>query len=919
MNRTRGVVVGIVAIVLFILTFFSTIINFVTDFLWFKDIGYDQVFLTKLITQLKIGIPAFIILTVLIYLYLLSIKKDYYQKVETGYATLSEKRINQLALLASGIASLLASITLASSVWYEILRFFNSTSFNVADPVYGNDVSFYMFKLPLIQQIYYMLTGFVFMIAVLTLVFYLLMMSVRRPTLFDMNRDTQEMKIPRGIDPETIKKLLHIAFRQLTMLAVIFFLIQGAGYVLKIYGLLYSERGVAYGASFTDIHVNLWIFRIMMVLSVVSAVLFVIGAKTKKLKIALTGPVLMIAISILGNIVALGVQNFIVSPDEISKEREYLEYNIEYTKMAYGLDEIEERDFPAEENLTREVLEANMTTVQNIRINDYRPTKQFFNQRQGIRLYYQFNDVDIDRYMIDGKYSQVFLSAREIDYSKINTQWINQHLKYTHGYGVALSPVNSVTTEGQPNLLIRNIPPVSDIPDLQVEEPRIYFGELTNNYVVTNTKEKEFDYPSGDENAENIYEGTGGIRLGGVNKLLFAIKQRSLKMLVAGNITPESKILLYRNINERIRKIAPFLEYDEDPYLVINEGKLYWIIDGYTVSSNYPYAQPYISENRNYIRNSVKVVIDAYNGDATYYVADENDPVLATIDKIFPQLLTPLDEMPDGIKDHIRYPQAIFDIQADVYRVYHMTDIDVFYQGEDLWDISNEIYERDIQQIESNYFIMKLPEEREEEFVLSVPYTPKGKPNMTALLVARNDKENYGKLVIYKLPKQKNIYGPMQIEARIDQDTNISKEFSLWGQQGSSYIRGNILTIPIEDSLIYVEPIYLRASNENSLPEVKRVIVAYGDRIAYEETLDAALTSLFGAAVEAQPEPNEPQTPITGDTPDNIRDLINRANDLFNTSQESQRAGDWGEYGRNLDELQRILERLNQLNTAEQE
>lgn len=917
MSRTRGVVVGIVvAIIMLVVTSFTTIINFFTDYLWFKEVGYEQVFLTKLMTQLKIGVPIFLVLTGFIYLYLLWVKKDYYKKVQsTIYSSISEKRINQICLLASAVVSFISSTTLTSSLWYELLVFMNSSPFNVTDPIFNRDVSFYMFQLPFIQQIYYLLIGFVFLMTVVTLVFYLIMMTLRRPTLFDVNMATQELKFQRTIDADRVKRLVHIALKQLTILGVLFFLIQGAGYVLKTYDLLYSPRGVTYGASYTDINVTLWVFRIMIALSILSAILVMIGARSKKLRLALMGPVLMIAITVLGNVVALGVQNFIVAPDEINKEREYIQYNIDYTKKAYGLNEIEEIDFPAEYNLTREDLENNKETIRNIRINDYRPTMQFYNQRQGIRLYYQFNDVDIDRYYINGQYTQVFLAPREIDYKKINQQWINQHIKYTHGYGIALSPVNTITGEGQPKLLVSNIPPQSEVPELQVEQPRIYFGELTNNYILTNTKEKEFDYPSGDENAENMYDGTAGIRLNGINRVLFAIKQRSLKMLVSGNVTSESKIIMYRNINERVRKIAPFLEYDEDPYIVIRDGKLYWIMDAYTVSGNYPYSEPYISGNRNYIRNSVKVVIDAYNGGTTFYLADEKDPVIETLGKIFPQLLSPMDTMPEGLINHVRYPQTYFDIQSEVYQVYHMTDTDVFYQGEDLWDISNEMYERDIQKIESSYFIMKLPGEKEEEFVLTVPYTPKGKPNMTAMLVGRSDGEHYGKLIIYKLPKQKNIYGPMQIESRIDQDTNISKEFSLWGQQGSTYIRGNLLTIPIEDSLIYVEPIYLRADNENSLPEVKRVIVAYGDQIAYEETLEEALNSIFGAKVDI-PEEAVPQTPvIDGAAPDNLRDLITRANQLFNSAQEAQRAGDWAEYGRNLEELKTTLGRLNQLST----
>jgi uncharacterized membrane protein (UPF0182 family) len=387
-------------------------------------------------------------------------------------------------------------------------------------------------------------------------------------------------------------------------------------------------------------------------------------------------------------------------------------------------------------------------------------------------------------------------------------------------------------------------------------------------------------------------------------------------MLISGNVTGDSKILMYRNINDRVRKIAPFIHYDEDPYLVIDEGKMFWVIDGFTLSNNYPYAQPYVGERANYIRNAVKVVIDAYNGTTTYYLADEKDPVVQTLNKIFPQLFTSMDNMPEGIKAHMRYPQEIFDVQSDVYKLYHMTNPEVFYQKEDVWEIANQLYERKETVMESGYMIMKLPDEDQAEFILSIPYTPKGKPNMTALLVARNDGENYGKLVTYKLPKQKNIYGPMQIETKINQDPEISKEFSLWGQQGSTYLHGDLLTIPIKNSFIYVEPIYLKADNENSLPEVKRVIVAYGDKVAYEETLEQALNKIFGTVEEKPEAPTEPAPIIEGE-PQNINELIVRANQAFNQAQEAQRAGNWADYGRYIDELKNILERLNQQETAE--
>ncbi len=912
-----------VTIIPIAIAFFGTFLNFITDYLWFKEIGYTQVYLTKLLTQLKIAIPVFIVLTVFLYIYLRTIKKDYYKKVNVSNANLNEKRINQIALGASAVISLFVTFILSSNLWFDILRFFNSTEFNTKDPFFTQDISFYIFKLPFISQIYSLLIMFIVLLVIMTVVFYLFLMSVRRPRLREVTDEEEGYGnvFQRGFDRENGMELLRIAIRQLTVLGFLFFVILGVGYYLKQYDLLFSPRGVAYGASYTDVHVTLWVYRIMLVLSILSAFLFVIGLRSKKFRLALAGPVLMITVSIIGNIAAIAVQNLVVSPDEIAKESQYLRYNIDYTKMAYGLNEITEKEFPVGRNLSNEDIDENVQTIENIRINDYGPTTKFYNQRQGIRQYYTFHDVDIDRYMVNGKHTQTFMGVREIDESQLAQSWINQHLKYTHGYGVALSPVNAVTAVGQPELLIQNLPPRSAVEEIEITRPEIYFGELTNNYVITNTDEAEFDYPSGDDNVETFYEGTAGIKLNGINRLLFSIRERSMKMLVASNLNSDSKILIYRNINDRVRKIAPFLRFDTDPYIVTSEGKLYWIIDAYTASANYPYAEPYIENGVNYIRNSVKVVIDAYNGDITFYLMDETDPVARTLGKIFPDLFTSISDMSDELRAHIRYPQTLFNIQAQVYREYHVDNTTVFYQGEDKWDIANQIYGSEMVSMDSIYTIMKLPDGNREEFILSIPYTPRSKPNMAALLVAQNDGENYGNIIVYKLPKQVSVYGPMQIESKIDQDTEISKEFSLWASQGSSYIRGNVLSIPIENSLIYVEPIYLQASNENSLPEVKRVIVVYGDRIAYRPTLKEALEELFG-----ETEVPEPDRPIDEDaqTPDgqpgavmDINDLIRLSNEAFQRAQEAQKNGDWANYGRYLNELQSYLEQLQSLSQGQ--
>jgi len=619
------------------------------------------------------------------------------------------------------------------------------------------------------------------------------------------------------------------------------------------------------------------------------------------------GPIALVVASILIGGIGAGVQQFIVEPDERTKEREFLEYNIDYTQQAFNLDKIEVKEFPVEQKLTLEDLKRNEETIGNIRINDYRPLKQTYNNLQGIRLYYEFNDIDIDRYMINGKYTQVFLAAREMNQEKLEVKtWINEHLQFTHGYGVALSSVNDVTSDGQPQLLIKNIPPISST-DLIISRPEIYFGELTNNYIVVKGSDKEFDYPKGSDNEYVTYEGTAGIPLTGMTRLLFAIREASMKILLADSINSESQIVINRNIQTRLKKIMPYIEYDNDPYIVINQedGKLYWIIDGYTVDDKFPYSQPYANSRINYMRNSVKVVVDAYNGDTDYYIFDDTDPMVNTYSKIFKDLFKPSDEMPEGLKAHTRYPKKLFEVQSDVYRIYHVDNPDVFYNGEDIWDIGVEKYMGSAEQpVEGNYVMFKLPEEDNVEYLLTIPYTPKSKPNMTSLFVARNDGDNYGKLFIYRFPKDRTVYGPQMIESRIDQNTDISQQLTFWDQKGSSVLRGNLLTIPIDNSLLYIEPIYLQAVNERSLPEMKRVIVAYKDKIAMEETLAESLEKIFGSAAPIVPIPDPDESPENqpSDTGDVSLDLLlDKANSLFDDSQGS------------LEELKDVLDQLNQL------
>lgn len=915
-GRSSLAIIIIIASIL--ITTLASTIGFIIDYKWFQEVEYTQVFLKELITKLQIGIPLFFVSLILLYIFFRALKSVYNKKMMVFQSKESNKKENRWLLIGSVVLSGFISILVTSSLWYKLLEFVNSSNFNTKDPVFNRDMSFYIFKLPLLEQIYSTGLSVLIILALASVAFFIIMFSLKGKQGVFNQEEENKMDIK-----EIYSQFISLASKQLGIIVAVFFLFLAFGYALKSYTLLYSPRGVAYGASYTDLNVTLWVYRISVGIAALSAILILVAGYRKKIKLALAGPILLIIVSILGNLAALGVESFIVSPNQLVKEEPYILDNIKYTQKAYGLDTIEEKQFPVEQNITAESIKNNEITISNIPINDYRPTLSMYNSLQGFRRYYEFNDVDIDRYDIDGDYTQVFLSARELNQEKIDESsrtWINKHLKYTHGFGAAVSPINKVNEVGQPQLLVKNIPPKTDTKSLEITQPRIYFGEITNDYVITNTKTKEFDYPEGDNNQETIYEGTAGIPLTFFNKFLFAINKGSMRMVLSNDITSESKILINRNVVDRVKKIAPFFEYDEDPYLVINEGKLYWVIDAFTMSDRYAYSQPMGKDTSyNYIRNSVKVVIDAYNGDTDFYQIDKEDPIATTYGKIYPELLKDMEEMPEGIRSHIRYSQELFDIQSEMYRTYHMENPTVFYNKEDVWQIANQKQsDQKDEPVESAYLIMKLPDGEEEEFVLMVPYTPREKDNMVSWLSALNDNSDYGKLMVYKFPKQKLIYGPMQIEKRIDQDPTISKELTLLDQQGSNVIRGNLLTIPIDDSLIFVEPIYLESTGgDRNLPEVKRVIVSYNNDIVMAETLQIALNQIFD--IDPEEEGEKPEKPDTGDgegtppsAPGDTKELIKRANILFNQAQEAQKQGNWSKYGEYLTQLQEVLEDLEQ-------
>lgn len=945
--------------IILVLVLFLTMIQFITDFMWFKEMGYTDVFFKQLVTQLTVGVPTFIVVTALVQVYLTHLKKTYFAKIASSEET-NMKGLKKTTLILSIVFGAIATFMAVSQLWFEILKFANSTSFDLADPLFNLDISFYIFRLEFLKQLNEILIGVIIGFVALTIIYYIILMTVRTPDVFkeetpqpDFTDEAGEERHTAGSNPfggeqksgnandpfskfaeafggktfqqrpvkprkqfddNNFKQLLKIASGKISVLGFIFFIMLGINFFLRQFDLLHAHTGAVYGAGFTDVNITLWMLRILCVLSVLSAILFVVHMNKKNYKKLLSVPVLMIVVGLVGTGAAYLVQNFVVSPDEINKESEYLARNIEYTQYAYGLDDVNVKPFAADNTLTYKDINENTETINNIRVNDFDPAKQFYNQTQSIRQYYTFNDVDVDRYMINGKYTQTFLTAREIDESKRgNDSWLNSHLKYTHGYGVALSRVDKVTASGQPDVLIGNIPPVSSVEEIQIDRPEIYFGELSNDYIIVGTNEKEFDYPDGDSNKYTTYEGDAGIKMNFLNRVLFSIREGSLKMFTSSNIDSSSRIIINRNVMDRVRTIMPYLSYEDDPYMVTVDGKLYWMIDAYTLSSYYPYSEPYGEGSVNYIRNSVKVVVDAYNGDVNFYIVDEKDPIAATFAKIYPTLFKSFDQMPESLKAHIRYPNNLFQIQASVYGKYHMEDVNVFYQKEDVWDIASEIYGMEKQQMKPNYYIAKLPGEDKAEFFNSLPFTPKSKQNMTALMVARNDGDNYGQLVLYQFPKSRTIYGPEQIEAQIDQNTEISKEFSLWNSSGTKYRRGNMFIIPINTSVLYVEPVYLEAQN-SSIPEVKRIIMAYDDEIAYEETLAECLVSLFGDGAEegvsgqGTGEPSDDGQQSSGEM--SQTELIAAAAAAYENATEAQKKGDWAGYGKYMDELEKYLNKL---------
>ncbi len=879
-------------VIFLLLISFTMGVGLYTDYLWFQSVGYVGVFSKILISKIILGLGGSAALFLVVFTSVFAASLGYsLSKTKKGDTEIIvPEKINSLVLGVTLAVSLLFGLSVSGS-WETVLRFLNRQSFGVSDPVFGLDVSFYIFELPLYRAFLSVAFFALIVTGIITLFVYLLK---SKSILFDLAFSDIKFETPSF----TARAKAH-----LFLLLSLFFVLLALKYRLDAYELLLSSRSQTFfGPGYTDLTVTLPALNAMAILSIITAAVVLLNIWIKNPKIPALTVVLIVAVHLLIlGLYAGVVQEYRVKPNEIKLETPYISDNIKYTTQAFGLDEVEIRTFDVTTNLSAADIEENRGTIDNIRLWDPRPLKDTYRQIQEIRLYYEFNDVDVDRYSIDGDYVELMLSAREIVPTQLPESarnWINEHLFYTHGYGVVASPVNMVTKEGLPELFVKDIPPISGY--FNITRPEIYFGERTDNYVLVNTALEEFDYPKGDENEFTTYGGDAGVLLDSyVKRLAMSIRFGTTRIILSRDITPESRILFNRNIRKITSEITPFLTYDRDPYIVVSEGKVYWILDGYTTSTNYPYSTPH--PEINYIRNPVKVVIDTYSGSTRFYVIDEADPILKTYRAIFPGVFLPFSAMPEDLRAHLRYPEDMFTMQSIVYAKYHMKNPRVFYNLEDMWNIPNELYENRRTQMVPYYIIMKLPGEEREEFIIMLPFTPRNKDNMISWMYARSDGDNYGKIGVFNFPKQELIFGPMQIEARIDQDSRISEQLTLWGQVGSRVIRGNLLVIPVENSILYVEPLYLLAE-ESQLPELKRVIVAFGNRIVMEEDLEKSLSSIFGAR-EIPAEEREILPPLEGD-------LEAQALDRYRRALEELKRGNWSGFGDELNTLGAILEEL---------
>ena len=843
----RNTVIGAVFVTIVVLIALVLVVpNILADWLWYQSLNRTDVFSRIITLQIGLFAAGLVVFGVLYFGNMTLVRKIVArQAYNTGedFLSNSARRTEHVSRVISGIVGVIASVLfglLASGQWNTVLRAQNLIEFGTTDPLFERDLSFFVFTLPLLEFV----QGWLFRAVVLVLVVAVFAYGFRLvlPYMISPEDDEGERReIPRSLVAGAPIRI------HLSVLGFLVMLLVGWAHWLSLHTLEFSTRGAAYGASYIDANIMQPVQQVLIVLAVVAAVGLVVGAAFNLQWVPVGGFGLWLLVLVVGGWAYPGLAHRLeVQPNELERERPYIENNIAFTREAYGLNRIVEMEHPGEPAVTQDELVGNPLTVRNFRLWDPEPLLITYNQVQSIRLYYDILDADVDRYYVDGEYRQVMVGARELSPEKLPGSaqtWVNRRLQFTHGYGVVMSPVNEVSPEGLPSFFLKDVPPTGI---MDIERPEIYYGEKTFDYVIVNARIAEIDYPRGEDNARSFYQSRTGVGVGSyLRKLLYAWYLKDVNILLSDELEPESQILYRRHVRERVATVAPFLVIDQDPYIVVADGQLYWIVDAYTFTDRYPYSQP-LAGAFNYIRNSVKATVNAYDGSVRLYAVEEDEPILQAYSQAFPDLFQPLSEMPPSLLQHIRYPAFLFQVQVELYSLYHMQKPDIFYNREDAFSRPRELYGGGQVPVRPYYVIMRLPDFPREEFILIMPYTPIQKDNMVAWLAARSDPEGYGSLFAFKYPKDKLIFGPMQIEARADQDTTISQQFTLWGQGGSRVIRGNLLVVPIGQSNLYVEPIYLQ-SEQGQLPELKRVIIANGSNVVMAESVLQGLQELFGA------------------------------------------------------------------------
>jgi len=936
----------IAALVLGFITVGGAARQFLVDWMWFESVQYLHVFQITKIGQASLFGAGFVAVFLFVAVNL-TIARRLAPRVTITVEGADLELAGRMITLATLGISLILGVAFGSNLanqWQALTLAANATAFGMTDPTFQEDVSFYVFHLPVWQTLQDWATGVILATSVACVVLYGAL-SLGGP-----------LAPGRGVRA-------HVSVLGAALLALI-----ALQYRLNQYDLMLIPTGVVFGPGYTDLQVRLPLYTLMSIIAGITSVLLLVNIALRGVALPALGVASLAGVLVLGNVYAEVVQRLQVEPNELARERPFIEQNIRLTRAAFGLDRIEEVAHRGNPEPTLQELQDNPETIRNVRLWDHEPLKATYEQIQAIRRYYEFHDVDIDRYTLDGQYRQVMLAARELAPDKLAAAneaptWVNMRLKFTHGYGAALSPVNEIADNRLPNLFLKDLPPVAaqaGASSIRITRPEIYFGEKTNGWAIVASNEPELDYASANETKFTSYSGSGGVQLDSVGKRLLFAWQFADPNILLTDLKPESRLLYNRTVAKRVSEVLPFLKLDRDPYLVLLDGRMVYVQDAYTTSTRFPYSEPYADNpdgsrlggrfNRvNYIRNSVKAVVDAYEGTVDFYVSDPSDPIIQTYAKVFPDTFKALSEMPPGLREHLRYPEDLLNVQAEVYQIYHMQDPQIFYNKEDAYIRPKEIYLNKEQPMDPYYVIMRLPGQARPEFLLILPFTPVNKNNANAWLAGRSDGANYGKLLAFKFPNDRLVFGPRQIESRIDQDDRIADQFGKWRNSGSTVLRGNLLFVPVGDSYIYVEPIYLQ-SQQSSLPELTRVVVAAGERIAMEGSLEESLNAVFRTTIfrsrdgvvtvppggpasppavsptpglgqptpiPGQPTPTASLAPVPGApgaTPaGDMASLARLAQELFTRGQDRLRSGDFAGYGEVQRQLEDVLKRMTEL------